>query len=53
MWDSLLALSLPERIGFFLPSRVSCGETVIRWRQCVGFSELAFDAETELSAAKL
>jgi hypothetical protein len=37
----------------FMPKCVLCSEIVIRCRNCVGCSELAFAAETELSAANL
>jgi hypothetical protein len=32
---------------------VLCSETLIRRRNCVSYNELAFAAETELSAANL
>jgi hypothetical protein len=35
----------------FMPNCVLCSEIVIRCRNCVGCSELAFAAETESSAA--
>jgi hypothetical protein len=35
----------------FMPKCVLCSEIVIRCRNCVGCSELAFAAETESSAA--
>jgi len=37
----------------FMPKCVLCSETVIRCRNCVGCNELAFAAETELSAVNL
>jgi hypothetical protein len=37
----------------FMPKYVLCSEIVIRCRNCVGCSKLAFAAETELSASKL
>jgi hypothetical protein len=36
-----------------LPNCVLCSETLVRCRHCVSCSELAFAAETELSAANL
>jgi len=37
----------------FMPKCVLCSEIVIRCRNCVSCNELAFAAETELSAANL